>query len=249
MIDGECAYSECTEIFWGLCRQIEVADGEVNHVGECLQIPEATGPVLDDLDDPVQPLADGISQTGIDVGNDPVTVLFEGAHKGPDGFDSAFQSGCHPTLEKPFGGPPCFVFPESLEFILEDPRTVNTAVAIAQSLEGGSLVWGTVGRMLVKEPSKPLEGFPFVSSGLAPFFLADLIHGIVHGFLDMKAVQDQSSVGAVMFDSPDVCLAHVTCGPLDARLLLRGEHLIEENVDGFPPFPLPTQTTQERLMS
>ena len=53
-------FSDCTEFGGNLCRNIEVADGEENHVLERLQITKATGSVFNDFDNAVDTLTDRV---------------------------------------------------------------------------------------------------------------------------------------------------------------------------------------------
>ena len=52
-MEGSSTFSYCTEAGRDLRRDIEVTDGEVDHVLERREVAEATGAVLHDLDDPV----------------------------------------------------------------------------------------------------------------------------------------------------------------------------------------------------
>ena len=58
-------------------RNIEVANGQVNHVGEVVQVTISGSPVLDDFDNPVQPFTDGIGQVSVGKSDDVNEVLFQ----------------------------------------------------------------------------------------------------------------------------------------------------------------------------
>ena len=123
--------SECTELFRDLIRQIQIPDGQVNEVGEGLEIAKTTGTVLDDLDDTIQSFRDGIGQTRTDIGKDPVHLFLYGVNELADGLQPAFQGGGHPAFEILFCGPGRLVLPELFELIFEDPGTVNPAIAFS----------------------------------------------------------------------------------------------------------------------
>ena len=87
--------------------------------------------------------------------------------------------------------------------------------------------------MLKQKPPKPLEGLTLIDGNLAPLFFSDFIDGIVESFNDMKMIQNEGGVRAVLLDGPDVGLAHVATGPCDLPFLIVTELLGEEFVDGF----------------
>jgi hypothetical protein len=53
-------FLECMEFVRDLSRDIDVTDGELNQVNERPHSPESAGSVLDDADDPIEALGDGI---------------------------------------------------------------------------------------------------------------------------------------------------------------------------------------------
>ena len=66
--------SDCTELAWNLRRDVEVADGEIDHVGKGLQMSKPAGPVLDDLDNSVDTFCDGVGHSGFNEGEDTCLV-------------------------------------------------------------------------------------------------------------------------------------------------------------------------------
>ena len=87
--------------------------------------------------------------------------------------------------------------------------------------------------MLKQKPSKPLESLSLIDGSITPLFFAYLINGIVEGLDDMKMIQDQSDIGAMMLDSSNIGCTHVTTGPFDLPFLIVAELFGEEFVDGF----------------
>ena len=60
-------------------RDIEVADGEEDHVGEVVQVTISGGPVFNDFDDTVKTLTNGIGQVSVGKGDDVIEVISHGA--------------------------------------------------------------------------------------------------------------------------------------------------------------------------
>ena len=54
---------QCTEAGRDLCRDIHISDSEEYHVGECVERAESAGPILDNLNDAVEALGDGIGES------------------------------------------------------------------------------------------------------------------------------------------------------------------------------------------
>lgn len=80
---GLASGSDRMEPRWDLVRDVQVTDGQVDHIGECLQVFKTTGPVFDDFQDTVDALALGIGQTGFDKRQDVFLMLSEGADEFP----------------------------------------------------------------------------------------------------------------------------------------------------------------------
>ncbi len=59
-------------------RQIEVSNGQVDHVGKRIEMTEATGPILNDLDDAIEALGNGVGYAGADEGQHRIMVAPEG---------------------------------------------------------------------------------------------------------------------------------------------------------------------------
>ena len=62
-------------------RNIEVANGQVNHVGKVIQTAISRGSVFDDFDDPVKAFADGVGQIPVDIGENVLEVVSQGSDK------------------------------------------------------------------------------------------------------------------------------------------------------------------------
>ena len=63
-------------------RNIEVAHGQVDHVGEVVQVTISGSAILDDFDNTVEAFTDGIGQVSIGKGDDVIEVNSQCADKG-----------------------------------------------------------------------------------------------------------------------------------------------------------------------
>ena len=63
-------------------RNIEVAHGQVDHVGEVVQVTISGSAVLDDFDNTAEAFTDGIGQVSIGKGGDVIEVNSQCADKG-----------------------------------------------------------------------------------------------------------------------------------------------------------------------
>ena len=57
-----------------LRRNIEVANGQENHVSEAVEVAISRGPIFNDFDNTVKTFADGIGQISIGEGDDVIEV-------------------------------------------------------------------------------------------------------------------------------------------------------------------------------
>jgi len=64
-----------------LRRDIEVADGQVDHVGEALEVAITGSSILDDFDNTVEAFADGVGEVSVDEGEDVIEVIAQGSDK------------------------------------------------------------------------------------------------------------------------------------------------------------------------
>ena len=64
-----------------LRRDIEVADGQVDHVGEALEVAITGSSILDDFDNTVEAFADGVGEVSVDEGEDVIEVIAHGCDK------------------------------------------------------------------------------------------------------------------------------------------------------------------------
>jgi|GEM_PF-6554626 len=77
--------SQCTEPLRNLLRQIEIASGEVNHVGKGIKVAVATGPIVNHPDDTVDAFGNGVGDSCIDEGNDGLLMLAQSTNPGNSG--------------------------------------------------------------------------------------------------------------------------------------------------------------------
>jgi hypothetical protein len=206
-------HSHRPEFYWDLCRDIQIADREENHINKSRQTTKSTGPIFYNPDDSVQTLGFSVCYGFLNKGQNTMHMLSEHFDEIPDGFKTAFECRSAPTLDKAFCGPGSPIFPELLKFIFKDPGSMDPAITLAKGVEDTRVLFGSMGRVHEKEPAKPSEHFTFMVRSLSPLLLADLIDSLVEGLNDMEAVQDQRGVRAVLLDSANVCCAHVTARP------------------------------------
>ena len=84
-------------------------------------------PILDDFDDPVQALTDGIGQGSVDEGQDVDEVSTQCADERAQCGNATAQGSGHPGPEKLLCRGPIAVCPEVLKLVLEHPGAVDAA--------------------------------------------------------------------------------------------------------------------------
>ena len=219
-------------------RNIYVTNCEENHIGEGIQGAKSTGPVLDDFDDSIESFGGGVRQPRFDKRDDVTAVFSKRIDKFSHGFKTSSESCCSPSLEESFGGPWRFEVPELLEFVLEKPSPVDTAVSFCERMEDARILFGASGRVSEKEPAQAFEYFAFLPACFSPLFLPDLIKGRIDGFDDMETIQDQGGFTAMLLNGPYVGFTHVTGGPENLVFLIAREAFLEEDVNRLPALAL-----------
>ena len=141
---------QCTEAGRDLCRDIQISDSEEYHVGECVECVESAGPILDNLNDAVEALGDGIGESRSDEGEYAIVVLSQGVDELAHGFQPASKGRCHPVFNEAFGSPRSLVLPELLEFILELPRSVDAAIGLVERPQRLRVFAGASRRMTIQ---------------------------------------------------------------------------------------------------
>ena len=92
-------------------------------------------PILDDFDDPVQALTDGIGQGSVDEGQDVDEVSTQCADERAQCGNATAQGSGHPGPEKLLCRGPIAVCPEVLKLVLEHPGAVDAAIGVPQAPE------------------------------------------------------------------------------------------------------------------
>src|SRR3990172_9414745 len=215
-----------------LAGDIEVSDGEEDHVGVGVESAEAAGAVVDQARDAIEAFGDGVGEAGADEGEDAVEMVAKRVDELSQGWQAAAQGSARPAFEEALGGPGCLVGPEVFKFIFQAPGAVDAAVGAFEFAERARVLARAVRGVTVEDPAQALECQPLGFVRLAPLFFADLIDGAIEGFDDMEAVDDEGSIGAVVADGAQVSFAHVAAGPADVTLLIGSEGLGEEAIDG-----------------
>jgi hypothetical protein len=214
-----------------LRRNIYVTNCKEDHISEGIQGAKSTGPVFYDFDDSIESFGGGVGQPRFDKRDDLAAVFSESIDKFSHGFETSSECCCSPSFEKSFGGPWGFEVPELLEFVLEEPSSVDTAVTFSERMEDARILFGPGGRVFEKEPAEPFKYFAFLGRCFSPLFLPDLIEGCIDGLDDMETIQDQGSVTAMLLNGPYVGFTHVTGGPENLVSLIGGEAFLKEEID------------------
>ena len=229
-----CALLKCSESGRDLSRDIDITNCEVDEVSESLNTSESTGSVFHNTYNPIKPFTYSVGEPiGLNEGDDVIGVFFDGANELADRLQSTLEGCGAPALQEALGCPCRLVVPEEVELVFEDAGAVDPAVALAKGLEDAFVILGTIRWVLEEKPPKALECASFGTSSVAPLFLSHLVHCGVETFDNVKSVQYELGVRAVVFDGTDECCTHVAAGPLDLLPLVIAEYLVEEFVDGF----------------
>ena len=134
-------------------RNIHIPSGQVNHVREWVQCSKSAGSVLDNLDDSVESLGNGICQARVDECQDSIVVPLYGPHKLFHWRQAASSYSCHPALDKSFCSPSCIVVPETFKLVFQAPCSVDPPVAFVQRSECSGILSGTSRGMAIQKPS------------------------------------------------------------------------------------------------
>ncbi len=67
--------SQCAQTAGNMCRNIELTNGQVNHVGEVVQVAISGSAILDDFDNSVEAFSDGIGQVPVGKSDDVIEVI------------------------------------------------------------------------------------------------------------------------------------------------------------------------------
>ena len=221
-----------------LRRDMEVADSQVDHVGEALEATITGSSILDDFDNTVEALTDGVGKVSVDEGEDVIEVIAQGCDELAQRRDTAAQCGGDPAPEELLRRAPVGIIPEVFKLVLEHPGAVDTAVGVAQAVEKAGMALGAISGVHAKQPAQPLDRLAAFGIEGAPLLLAHLVHGFVQGLDDVEAVDDQRGVGTVMLDRLGVGAAHIATGPQNARFLPLAQALIEEPVNALSALAL-----------
>ena len=103
-------------------RDIDVSDGEKDHVGKGVEVAESTGSVFDDSHDSVESFSDGIGEVCVDEGEDAVGMRAHGSDELFERLQTAPHGGGRPAVEEALGGPWRLVFPQLFELVLPVAR-------------------------------------------------------------------------------------------------------------------------------
>ena len=103
-------------------------------------------PILDDFDDPVQALTDGIGQGSVDEGQDVDEVSTQCADERAQCGNATAQGSGHPGPEKLLCRGPIAVCPEVLKLVLEHPGAVDAAIGVPQAIQEAGVALGATSR-------------------------------------------------------------------------------------------------------
>ena len=105
-------------------------------------------PILDDFDDPVQALTDGIGQGSVDEGQDVDEVSTQCADERAQCGNATAQGSGHPGPEKLLCRGPIAVCPEVLKLVLEHPGAVDAAIGVPQAIQEAGVALGATSSSL-----------------------------------------------------------------------------------------------------
>ncbi len=128
-------------------RNIEIANGQVDHVSKALQVAISGSPVFDNFDNTVKALANGIGQVSVDKGKDVLEVISQCADKLAQRGNAASQGTGYPMFEELLCRGTIAVIPEVLEFILEYPGTMDATIGVAQAIQEAGIPLGAISGM------------------------------------------------------------------------------------------------------
>jgi len=75
-------------------RNVPVANSQVDHVGEAVQIAISGSPVFNDFDNTVKALTDGVGQVPVGEGDDVIEVISQCTDELAQRGDTTTQRGC-----------------------------------------------------------------------------------------------------------------------------------------------------------
>lgn len=125
----------CTKVTRDVRRDIDIANGQENHVSKGVKIPESTGAILDYFNDSVETLSYCIGESRTDKGKDFGKVTTEGVDELLQGIQTAPERSGGPALEESFRGTGICVFPELFKLIFQSPCPVDTVIGSLQGFE------------------------------------------------------------------------------------------------------------------
>ena len=137
-------FSECSQFAGALSKDVEVANGEEDHVGEAFETPESGSAILDNLDDPIDAFANCIGQRSLDECDDIVEMFAQRRDKGSQRGYAASECIRRPSFEESLGGGLRAEVPEVLELVFEYPGAVNATVGLTQPIQEAGMGLGAV---------------------------------------------------------------------------------------------------------
>ena len=142
---------------WDLVRDIQVTDGQIDDVGERLQVSKAAGPVFHDLQDAIDSLCLGVGKPCLDEGQDVLLKLSEGRDKFPYELESAFQGFCRPFPEETLRGTSIRIFPKMFELVFENPSSVDAVIRVFELIDSSGISLRPCGRVSEQKPADLFE--------------------------------------------------------------------------------------------
>ena len=189
-------FSESLQGGRNLLRNIQITHDEVDHVGEVMQAAKTRRSILRNLDDSVDTLSNCVGQRAFDIGEDVRAVPSQRVDEVSHGRQPAFEGGRHPAFEEGRGAANVRVVPEVFEFVLQNPGTVDTAVAASELVDGTRVALRARGGTHAQQPTQSFDGFTVLGTQSPPLLLADLIHRFIELLDEVEAIDDEFCVGA-----------------------------------------------------
>jgi len=153
------SFSYDVKPYRNLRRNIDIANGQEDHIRKSFKRSKSTGQIFDQPNDSVQSFCFRIGQSALDKRQDSMDVFPQGMDKFPDRFKAAFQGGSRPIFQKPLCGPGGLIVPELFEFILEHPGSMDSAVALFQEVQNAGIPFGALEECLKRSQRSSFRAF------------------------------------------------------------------------------------------
>ena len=180
--------------------KVETTGLEISSDAEVMEVAETASDALSHLEQTIYGFNGGISQTGLEIGEDAMEVFFEGTGE----FAKGLESGAVRPAQPPTDGGEITIGQDFLESLAQGDGAPEGWVGAGQRATQVKLLLGA-------RPFVAADG-PESAGQIGPLFAQALTNGIkcLSGqFHDMEEIEDNAGVGKVGLHSGDVGRTHV----------------------------------------